>query len=529
MPSCGFAVLGPLAVSADGAEIPLSSVVHRSVLAMLLLHANRPVSADALGEAIWDDDPPETARASLQNHVMRLRRALGPVGARVLTRAPGYLIEVGTGELDLDRFTRLRESGRGAARDGSWADAADLLRSALSQWTGEPISNVRPSYPLRGQARRLAELRLETTELRLEAQLHLGHHAEVIGDLRALAAIHPLRERFRELLMTALYADGRQAEALAAYLDLRKMLVGDFGIEPGHRIQRLHQQMLSADPALAEGSPAYAEPASEPPEQVMPRQLPPAVTPFAGRSAELSQLTGWLSGAGTAALTVAICGAAGVGKTTLAVHWARQVAGLFPGGQLYLDLRGFSPAGQPAGLAEAIRCLLDSLCVPASRIPASVQAQVGLYRSLLADRDRVLVLLDNARGADQVRPLLPPAPGSLAIVTSRGLLAGLAAVDGARLLTLDVLTEAEATQLLAGRLGADRVAAEPAAVSELSSYVPGCRSPSPSRPPGPRCRPASHSLAWSSNCVMPEPGWTRSTPGIRPAACEPCSPGPTPA
>lgn len=467
MPNCGFAVLGPLAASAGDAEIRLSSAVHRAMLAMLLLHANRPVSADALIEAIWDGDPPVTARASLQNHVMRLRRTLGPAGSRLLTRAPGYLIEVREGEFDLDRFTRLRESGRAAARDGSWAQAVSLLGSALSQWTGEPISNARISYPLAGHALRLAELRLETTELLMEAELHLGHHAEVIGELRALVAVHPLRERFRELLMTALYTDGRQAEALAAYQDLRQKLVAEFGIEPSQRIQRLHQRMLAADPAMAVGFPAFWE-ASQAPEKVVPRQLPPTASSFAGRGAELTRLDDWLSEAGGNALTVAICGAAGVGKTTLAVHWARRVAGLFPGGQLYLDLRGFSPAGQPADLAEAIRCLLDSLGVPADRIPASAQAQIGLYRSLLADRDRVLIMLDNAHGADQVRPLLPTAPSGLAIVTSRSDLAGLAAVDGARLLTVDVLTEAEASELLAHRLGADLVAAEPAAVLELS-------------------------------------------------------------
>jgi DNA-binding SARP family transcriptional activator len=464
-----FALLGPLAVSAFDAEIPLSSAGHRAVLAMLLLHANRPVSADTLAEALWDGVPPATARASLHNHVMRLRRALGPAGSRVLTRAPGYLIEVRDGELDLDRFTRRRESGRVAARDGSWAEAAGLLGSALDQWTGEPLSNVRSSYPLAGQARRLTELRLETTELRLEAELRLGHHAAVVGELRALAALHPLRERFRELLMSALYADGRQAEALAAYQELRQTLVEEFGLEPGHRIQRLHQQMLAADPALAADSLPGFDPPNRQPDQVVPRQLPLGVSPFAGRGDELTRLGSWLGRGGSGALTVAICGAAGVGKTTLAVHWARQIAGQFPGGQLYLDLRGFSPAGRPADLAEAIRCLLASLGVPARRIPADAQAQVGLYRSLLADRDRVLVLLDNARDAAQVRPLLPAGGGSLAIVTSRRDLAGLAAVDGAKLLSLDVLSQAEASQLLASRLGPDLVAARPAAITELSA------------------------------------------------------------
>jgi DNA-binding SARP family transcriptional activator/tetratricopeptide (TPR) repeat protein len=480
-----FAVLGPLAVVDSGAQIALSSPVHRVLLAVLLLHANKPVSAGELTEAIWDGAPPATARTSLQNHVMRLRRVLGTtVGLRLVTRAPGYLIEVRDGELDLDSFGKLRDSGRSAARRGAWLDAASWSLAALSLWTGEPLANVRACGLLAAETQRLTELRLQTMELRLEAELRRGQHADVIGELRSLTVAHPLRERFRELLMVALYRDGRQAEALAAYRDMRTTLVDEFGIEPGARLQRLHQQILAADPALAAGPEAWDPAASEqlPGEevaaagrrlaQVVPRQLPPAVRPFVGRQAELGQLERWLEGAvgdPGSPLIVAISGTAGVGKTALAVHWARRASGQFPGGQLYLDLRGFAPAGQPAEPAEAIRWLLDGLGVPADRIPASGPAQVGLYRSLLAGREPVLVLLDNARDAPQVRALLPGAPGCLAIVTSRDDLAGLSALDGARPLALEVPSESGARELLASRLGADLVAAQPEAVDELCS------------------------------------------------------------
>ena len=483
-----FAVLGPVAVVDGDAEIPLSSPVHRVLLTVLLLHANKAVSADLFAEAIWDGAPPATARASLQNHVMRLRRTLGgAVGVRLVTRTPGYLMEVQDGELDLNRFTRLRDSGRLAARQGAWHDAARLLQAALGQWTGELFANVRASDPLTAEARRLTELRLQTVELRVEAELRCGHHSDVIGELHSLAAVHPLREHLRELLMMALSRDGRRAEALAAYQDIRRTLVDELGIEPNDRIQRLHQQILAADPALtgvwpAEddapvvGYPTGSRPADDRaislPDQVIPRQLPPAVGSFVGRETELRQLARWLRQSGRRAASpviVGIRGAAGVGKTTLAVHWAHRVSGLFPGGQLHIDLRGFAPSGQPMTLAEAIRCLLDALGVPADRIPASVHAQVGLYRTLLADRERVLVLLDNARDAEQARPLLPGAPGCMAIVTSRDELVGLAAVDSAGMLTLDVLSEAEARQLLADRLGADIVARESTVVDELSA------------------------------------------------------------
>jgi DNA-binding SARP family transcriptional activator len=319
-PTMRFAVLGPVGVVEGDAEIPLSSPVHRVLVAMLLLHANKVVSANVLAAAIWDGAPPATARTSLQNHVMRLRRTLGAAaGGRLITRTPGYLMEVRDGELDLNKFTRLRDSGRMAARRGAWHDAARLLQAALGQWTGELFANVRTSDPLAGEAQRLTELRLQTVELRIEAELRCGHHSDVIGELYSLVSLHPLREHFRELLMMALYRDGRPAEALAVYQDIRRTLVDELGIEPTSQIQRLHEQILADDPALARVWPAQGNAAAEGyppvsyqavsyppgcrpaaahavplPDHAVPRPLPPAFGPFVSRDKELRQLARWL-------------------------------------------------------------------------------------------------------------------------------------------------------------------------------------------------------------------------------------------
>jgi tetratricopeptide (TPR) repeat protein len=292
--------------------------------------------------------------------------------------------------------------------------------------------------------------------------LPLGRHGEVIGELRQLADVQPLRERLHALLMLALYRDSRQA---------RQVLVEELGTEPGPELRQLHQQILAADPALAPTGPATAPASAGAPTGPALRQLPAAVAGFTGRAAELRTLARLLGQAGAGApgtvVISAIGGTAGVGKTALALHWAHQIAAQFGDGQLYVNLRGFDPSGTPASPAEAIRGFLDALGVPPERIPASSQAQASLYRSLLADR-RILIVADNAHDEQQVRPLLPASPGSLVIVTSRNQLSGLAAADGARLLTLDILTHDDAVQLLTARLGSDRAAAEPAAVDQIA-------------------------------------------------------------
>jgi tetratricopeptide (TPR) repeat protein len=313
---------------------------------------------------------------------------------------------------------------------------------------------------------------LQAAEWRAEAGLALGRHAELVGELAGWCAAEPLRERFAVLRMLALYRNGRQADALAAFQQARRMLVDELGVEPGEELRRLHQQILARDPALAVPAEwdAAAAAGGLDAARVVPRQLPAAVARFAGRSGELGVLAGLAeevaSGAGGTVVISAIGGMAGVGKTALAVLFTHRVAGLFPDGQLYVDLRGFGPSGDPVPPARVVREFLGALGVAPRAVPADVDAQAGLYRSVLAGK-RVLVVLDNARDAAQVRPLLPGSAGCLVVVTSRSQLAGLAAVEGARLLPLGLLTEQEARELLAGRLGAGRVEAEAEAVTEL--------------------------------------------------------------
>jgi DNA-binding SARP family transcriptional activator/tetratricopeptide (TPR) repeat protein len=470
-PRVEFGLLGPLAVRSGSTAVTTLSGKQRTVMAALLLKAGRVVSLDELTEILWGDSPPPSARVSAQNHVMRLRKALGDAaGSRISTRAPGYQIRVDPAELDLSRFEEHLDAARAAARNGSWEAAATHARGALQLWRGDPLADVESDVLATRERPRLAELQVKALELRIEADLCLGGHAEVIAELRQLAAEHPLRERISGLLMLALYRDGRQAEALAAFQRARAVLVEELGVEPGPDLQELHRQILSADPALAVAKSARRAPTE--PQRVTPRELPPAVADFTGRAAELRALTRILDQAGAevpgTVVISAIGGTAGVGKTALALHWAHEFAHRFPDGQLYVNLRGFALSDNPVAPAEAIRGFLDALGVPPTRIPPDPQAQAGLYRSLLADRT-MLVMLDNARDEQQVRPLLPASPGSLVIITSRRQLGGLTAADAARLLTLDVLSHTEAVQLLTARLGTARAAAEPEALSEISS------------------------------------------------------------
>jgi DNA-binding SARP family transcriptional activator/tetratricopeptide (TPR) repeat protein len=464
-----FCLLGPLLVRRGGVTLPVAPGKQRAVLAALLLSTDRVVSFDELTEVLWGDAPPPSARVSVQNHVMRLRKALGD-GARIRTQPHGYEICVGDSELDVSRFEAYLAAARAAARDGSWDAAAEQARAGLALWRGDPLADVESGLLAARDIPRLAELRLQAVEVRLDADLRLGRHAEVITEVQRLAAAHPLRERLHGLLMRALYRDGRQAEALAAYARARQILVDELGTEPGAGLRELHRQILGGDPALDAPAPALG--AANSPAPLVPRQLPAAVSGFTGRAAELAALKRMLDksaadGPGTVVIS-AIGGTAGVGKTALALHWAHQVADRFADGQLYVNLRGFDPSGVPMPAAEAVRGFLDALGVPPDRIPLQPEAQAGLYRSLLAVR-RMLIVRDNARDEQQVRPLLPASPASLMIVTSRNQLAGLAAADRARLLTLDVLSRDEAVYMLTARIGAGRAAAEPGAVGEIVS------------------------------------------------------------
>jgi DNA-binding SARP family transcriptional activator len=494
-PEMEFCLLGPLTVRKDGRVVPSLAAKQRVVLAALLLHAGRVVTLDTLAEAVWGAEPPASARATLQNYVKRLRKALGDTRhSRIATMPQGYQINVADSELDLSRFQALRGEAQRAMVGGRCEEAAARLRDALALWRGEPLTGMPSNALLLREKPRLVELHSEALEARIDADLKLGRHGAVIAELRQFSAAYPLRERAHGMLMLALYRDGRRADALAAYQHARQVLVSELGLEPGPGLRDLHQRILCADPALLlPGNPAAGDekaiatltpgPATASqrhgtgsasgapaPSPVIPRQLPTAVRHFAGRQAELKALAGQLDqhDALTGAVVCsAIGGTAGIGKTALALHFAHQVADRFPDGQLYVNLRGFDPSGEPVTPAEGIRGFLDALAVPPEQIPADVEAQAGLYRSLVADK-RILIVLDNAAGTAQVRPMLPASPGCLVLVTSRRRLGELAVAVGAHLLTLDVLSHAEAHELLARRLGPERAAREARAVGELT-------------------------------------------------------------
>jgi DNA-binding SARP family transcriptional activator len=464
-----FRLLGPLVVRHGGTAVSVTRGNQRAVLATLLLNANQVVSLDEIAEILWAAGPPQSAVLTIRNYVRRLRQALGNPGrARIGTQPAGYLISVEAGELDLSRFEALLGSARTAARDGSWDTAAARASAALSLWRGEPLADVESDALALREVPRLAEMRLQALEARIDADLHLGRHAEVTAELQHVADAHPLREQLHAQLMLALYRCGQQGGALAAYQRARQILVEELGTEPGAQLQELHRQILAADPALATPQPPLTLTRGRAP--TVPRQLP-GTAHFTGREADLAALTEMLGQVGRetpgTVVISAVSGMAGVGKTALAVHWAHQAADRFPDGQLYVDLRGFDPSGASAAPAEVIRGFLEALGVPASQIPPSLEGQAGLYRSLLAGR-QILIVLDNARDEQQVRPLLPASPGCLVIVTSRNQLVGLAATRGAHLLTLDVLTDSEARQMLTARLGGERAAAEPEAVGDIA-------------------------------------------------------------
>jgi DNA-binding SARP family transcriptional activator len=481
-----FGLLGPLVVRAGGVPVVVSASKQRVLLAALLLRANEVVAAAELAEAVWEGSPPETARVTLQNYVKRLRHVLGPAGyERIVTRPAGYVIDVGPGELDVARFAELRAGGLAAARAGAWESAAAQLGAALELWRGRPLADVPSQVLAVAEVPRLAGMRLEIAEARIDAELHLGRHREVIAELQALTAAEPLRERLHELLMVALYRSGQQAAALAAYQHARRALIDKLGIQPGPGLRELNQKILQSDPGLLPAPAPVTAADRHPPaprpvtsdaasasgggraQAGCPAMLPAAVAGFAGRSAELAALSAMPGRNGQPVLITAIGGTAGVGKTALAVHWARQHAAWFPDGQLYANLRGFGPA-DPLPAAEALRAFLSALHVPAAQIPASLDGRRALYRSQLAGK-KILILLDNARDPDQVRPLLPASPTATVLITSRNELASLVVTDGAQPIILDVLTDGEAHQMLTRRLGPGRVAAEPAAASELTT------------------------------------------------------------
>jgi DNA-binding SARP family transcriptional activator/tetratricopeptide (TPR) repeat protein len=458
-----FQLLGSLEARSDDAALDVPAGRQRAVLAALLLRANRVVSVEELIEVLWGSAPPPSARVAAQNYVKRLRDALGADRDRIVTRAPGYILRLGTGELDVNCFEAEVEAARDAARAENWELAAGTSAAALSRWHGDPLADVGSEALAVREVPRLTELRLQAAETRASAAIHLGRHADVISELRELVAGHPLRERLWVLLAAALQRGGRQAEALAVYHEARDLLIAELGAEPGPELRDLHHRILAGDTDPPAGATAPASPAT-----LVPRELPARVHHLIGRQRELAMLTEVAGRSGRdmpAVVISAIGGTAGVGKTALALAWAHDAADRFPDGQLYVNLRGYD-ADQPVSAADALAGLLRSLGVSGQDIPAETEDRARRYRSLLAGR-RVLVMLDNASDAVQVRPLLPGTAGCAVLITSRDSLDGLAARDGARRLDLDVLPLADAVVLLRSLIGS-QVDSDPDAAQELA-------------------------------------------------------------
>ncbi|MFY1687346.1 AfsR/SARP family transcriptional regulator [Plantactinospora sp. WMMB782] len=521
-------LFGDVRAVVDGEPVDLGHARQRCVLAALLVDANQIVPAGRLLDRVWAEQPPRHARNALSGYLSRLRTLLGGSGELTIGhRSDGYLLTVDPDAVDLHRFRRLLAQARSARRlgpsrrsvrvddnggnpgPGGGESRAELLEAALSLCRGEPFGSLDTPW-LTGVRAALAAERLAAELDLTDLSLAAGRHAELLAELATRAATYPLDERLAGQLMTALYRCGRQADALRHYQDLRSRLAEELGMDPAPALQRLHRQILGNDPSLDAPPTPNARPAAAPAPTptpardrqsvgiaesatpvagftvptgstgpdgtagpdgslgpAVPRQLPAPPAAFTGREyelAELDALVEQLPGAGASAI---VSGSAGVGKSALALHWAHRNAENFPDGQLYVNLRGFDPDGVLVEPAEAVRGFLDAFGVAARRIPVGLAGQTALYRSIVAGR-RMLVVLDNARDAAQVRPLLPGAAGCVTVVTSRNRLAGLVAIDGARPVVLDLFSPAEAGSFLARRLGADRVADEPAEVAEIA-------------------------------------------------------------
>lgn len=452
-----FAVLGPVRAQYGDEPVNTGSPQQRGVLAALLLRAGHTATAPELIDAIWGDQPPHAALAALRTYASRLRKALRDRYDVLVSESGGYALRLDDSWFDLQAAQKWADEAERAREAGDRVSALTLLDRALGLFQGEPLAGLPGPY-MEEQRSRLAEWRLQLVEVRCELMLELGRHAEAVADLTALTAAHPLRERLRELLMLALYRSGRQSEALAVYADTRRLLAEELGVDPRPELSELRQRILQADvePASRPGEPAALR-------LVRPAQLPADLNDFVGRDEELRRIGDQLSaGADARMRTVVITGLAGVGKTSLAVHAAHGARREFPDGELYAALGGAGPQ-PPAEPASVLGAFLRALGVPGSAIPDGVEERAALFRSAL-DGHRVLIVLDNARDAAQVRPLLPAAPGCGTLVTSRVRIPDL---PNAYPVDLGVLSPQEAMRLFSGIVGRERVEAEREAAMEV--------------------------------------------------------------
>ncbi|TDC54732.1 AfsR/SARP family transcriptional regulator [Actinomadura sp. KC345] len=522
-----FHVLGPAEILANGRNIIPSAPKPRQVISLLMLRRNAVVRTDELIDELWGECPPASAMTTIQTYIYKLRKILFDHGAQdILSTQPrGYLLTVSDSAIDLYRFERDLAAGQELLDGGRPAEAAQIMRDALGLWRGRALADVEQGPLLSSYATRLEELRSRTLELRIEADLRLGRHRELISELKSLVLTQPLHEHLHASLMIALHRSGRRYEALEIYRTLRGNMVEDLGLEPGQELKRLHQALLTdSPPGWPPSDPG--EPPSERPRQrpgrpgersaeqqgdgtvqeaaahaslsvpvpvpaaaagtarsdhpsggtdrrrplswgiAPPAQLPPDVADFTGRERVIEEILAGFTPVGdadppTATPILAISGMPGVGKTALMVHLAHRLRPRFPDGQLYAELRGST--GEPRDLAEILRGFLRALGIPDARLPDGLEERSALFRSMTADH-RLLVVVDDAARPADLRPLLPGDPRCGVVVTGRRRLHGLA---GVRDVGLDVLAPDEGLEMLAHLTGRDRLERAPHAARRL--------------------------------------------------------------
>ena len=499
-----FRLLGPLEIRAGEDWRGIGAPKWRSVLATLLIHPGQIVPADILINEVWGDAPPAKAANLISIYVLRLRRLLEDTDSTLLvTRAPGYQLRVGPADTDAQLFETMVRDGRRALAVGDPEGAASQLAEALMLWHGSPLADVPPTPLVEAEAERLAELRLDAAELRITAELACGGHAQAVAEIRRLLADHPLREGLWLLMMRALDGAGRHAEALEVYGRARDVISEQLGVDPGAELRQFHAELLAKDSVAPPGTisagtvtarprkreepePAGSSPVPDPqraparpgrgsrPGGPSPEQLPADVADFTGRDEQVKRLCDLLAGVGRgtnsdpgAVRIAVVAGAGGLGKTSLAVHAAHRVRRKFPDGQLYVDLLGATPNPLPA--EDVLARFLRDLGVDGRDIPVDEAERAARYRTTLARR-RILVVLDNARDAAQVRPLLPGTASSAVLVTTRSRMPDLAST---KLVDLNVLDDDESLKLFINVVGEERSAAEPEATAELLDACAG--------------------------------------------------------
>jgi DNA-binding SARP family transcriptional activator len=463
-PVVSFGLLGPLEVLVGRRPVLIPGGKQRALLAVLLLRANETVPLRDLKGALWGDVQPASPRSTVQKYVMRLRRLLEPTGSVIHTDVGGYRLEVRPDQVDVHRFGALAERGRRMVEAGDWGMASALLTEATGLWRAvPPLGDVYSEQMHLDEVPRLVERYLQAVELRVEADMHLGRHSELCGELLGLVRRHPLRERFWEQRIRALYAAHRQGEALAAYREVSRLLADELGVDPGPALQAVHQQILVGS------GPAVPVVDSLRPIEPALRQLPMATSGVVGRAAEIAEIVGVLSPArwdGQPRLVV-VSGPEGVGKSTVAVHAAHQLASAFPDGQLYAELGDDEDEADPARrVGEVLGYFLRALGMPGEEVPHQAEDAVAAFRSMTADR-RLLVVLDGAPSACAVRALLPGSAGCGVIVSTRRELAELFVSPGAHALTLGMLRLEDSYRVLSYALGVGRVRVEQKAADEL--------------------------------------------------------------